>query len=94
MTSESDEVQAGIGAIRIGLMLSWRVGGVVSWALLSGVLVGLATEYAPLFGDPSGDRSMGDAVAKALFYGLSMSVFGVIREVHRKRRASEVASDG
>lgn len=65
----------------------------MSWSLLTGVLFGLVSEYAPLIGDPSADQSMRDAAGKALLFGVAMSGIAVTREVLRTRRASEVGSD-
>ena len=65
----------------------------MSWSLLTGVLFGLISEYAPLIDDPSADRSVGDAAAKAVLFGVAMSGIAVTREILRTRRESEVGSD-
>jgi hypothetical protein len=61
-----------------------RIAGVVLWALIGGVLFGWGTEYGPVFSDPPAERSVGNAVAKGIVFGLFLLGVGVVR-LMRKR---------
>jgi hypothetical protein len=56
-----------------------RVAGVVLGALIGGVLFGWGTEYGPVFSDLPAERSVGEAVAKSIVFGLLLLGFGVVR---------------
>jgi hypothetical protein len=58
-----------------------RVAGVVLWALIGGVIFGWGTEYGPVLSDPPAERSVGDAVAKGIVFGLFLLGLGVVRLV-------------
>jgi hypothetical protein len=51
-----------------------RVPGIILWASIGGVLFGWGTEYGPVFSDPPAERSVGDALAKAIVFGLFVAV--------------------
>jgi hypothetical protein len=55
-----------------------RVAGIILWASIGGVFFGWGTEYGPVFSDPPAERSVGDAVAKAIVFGLFLAVLMLV----------------
>jgi hypothetical protein len=51
-----------------------RVAGIILWASIGGVFFGWGTEYGPVFSDPPAERSVDDALAKAIVFGLFVAV--------------------
>lgn len=66
----------------------------IGWAVVGGVVFGWGTEYGPVLSDPPAERSPGQAVGKAVIFGLILLVLFLVETERRRRRVARDVAEG